>query len=40
LPMLCKHQIDQFITTLLSQFVLGHRDPILPNIAIFEEGVS
>jgi hypothetical protein len=33
LRMLGKHQIDQFVTTLLSQFVLGHRDPILSNLS-------
>jgi hypothetical protein len=38
--MLCKHQINQFVTAQLGQFILGHRDPILPNLAIFEEGVS
>jgi hypothetical protein len=35
LPMLCKHQIDQFVSAQLSQFVLGHRAPILPNLAQF-----
>ena len=35
-----KRQIDQFFPAHVGHIVLGHRDPILPNLAIFEEGVS
>ena len=35
LGMLCQDQFNQLFTAHLSQIVLGHCDPILPNLAVF-----
>jgi hypothetical protein len=40
LRILCKRQFDQLFPAQFTQVVLGHGDPILPNLTIFEEGVS